>query len=61
MTLETLLRQHENDYVCLNTCGWRKIALGSYFLEVLDDYYLCEFPTSIEDGADDYDIWVNVN
>jgi len=61
MDLEALLKQHENDYVCLNTNGWRKIALGSYFLKILDDYDLCEIPTSIESGADDYDIWVSIN
>lgn len=61
MTLRKFLEEHETDYVCLDTPGWRKIEKGSYFLEVLDDYDLCEFPTSIEDGADDYDVWVHIN
>lgn len=62
MNLGTFLKIHSNDYVCLNTPYWRKTALGSELYEALDDIWLCQFPTVIdEDGADDYDVYVFVN
>lgn len=61
MNLRSFLERHENDYVCLDTPYWRKTALGSYHLEVLDDVWLCEFPVTIdEDKADEYDVYVYV-
>ena len=61
MNLKSYLVKNADKYVCLDTPCWRKIALGSELLEILDDYDLNEFPTSVEGGADDYDVWIHIN